>query len=513
MNTEPPHRILLSSEPAFRLGGWAVEPALRQMSNAGESRTIEPRVMQVLVALAKAKDRVIGRDALVDSCWSGRIVGETAINRVISLLRTLGAETDAFEIETITKVGYRLKAAEAASPEPMAKAEPDAIQSSWWASRRAIFGAAVGAVVAAAGGSAWWVASRRKPSAEAVRLTDHAMSSFVEYRGADLNPQILADLREAVRIAPDYATAWGGLALVFAGRYEVAPRAQRPDLAARVRSAAARALALDPKEPRASMALLGLSTAFGRWADYETQARSLLEPTHRHPIVVGSLGGVLQDVGRWRESAPLYDEVDHDLLTNPIGHCRYVMALWGSGQFDAAELAVADAVQRFPRHPATWSAQIRILMYGGEPDEAIRRAQDSNSRPPETTAGELVPLIAAAGAIRSGSTADAKAAIQLNLQALPAIRDVFGVTHRLAALGAKEDAFSILEGYFFRRGPWSGISPDQDRGEGGFWTPPLFEPPMRPLWQDRRFTNLTRRLGLNAYWDRTNSRPDFLGLI
>ena len=36
---------------------------------------------------------------------------------------------------------------------------------------------------------------------------------------------------------------------------------------------------------------------------------------------------------------------------------------------------------------------------------------------------------------------------------------------------------------------------------------------MRPLWQDRRFTNLTRRLGLNAYWDRTNSRPDFLGLI
>ena len=118
MNTEPPHRILLSSEPAFRLGGWAVEPALRQMSNAGESRTIEPRVMQVLVALAKARDRVIGRDALVDSCWSGRIVGETAINRVISLLRTLGAETDAFEIETITKVGYRLKAAEAASPEP-----------------------------------------------------------------------------------------------------------------------------------------------------------------------------------------------------------------------------------------------------------------------------------------------------------------------------------------------------------------------------------------------------------
>jgi hypothetical protein len=83
----------------------------------------------------------------------------------------------------------------------------------------------------------------------------------------------------------------------------------------------------------------------------------------------------------------------------------------------------------------------------------------------------------------------------------------------LAALGAKDEAFSILEGYYFRRGPWAAISPDQDRGEGGLWTPPLFEPPMRPLWQDRRFTNLTRRLGLKAYWDRTNSRPDFLGLI
>ena len=43
--------------------------------------------MQVLVALAAADGAIVGRDDLTRRCWEGRVVGEDAINRVISRLR------------------------------------------------------------------------------------------------------------------------------------------------------------------------------------------------------------------------------------------------------------------------------------------------------------------------------------------------------------------------------------------------------------------------------------------
>lgn len=66
--------------------------------------------MQVLVALFKARGAIVTRDDLIASCWSGRIVGDNAIQRTISRIRDLAAanEPAGFRLETIPKVGYRL---------------------------------------------------------------------------------------------------------------------------------------------------------------------------------------------------------------------------------------------------------------------------------------------------------------------------------------------------------------------------------------------------------------------
>ena len=66
--------------------------------------------MQVLVALARAGGEVISRDDLIAQCWDGRIVSEDAINFVIGQVRKLAALTEAFHLETIPRVGYRLLA-------------------------------------------------------------------------------------------------------------------------------------------------------------------------------------------------------------------------------------------------------------------------------------------------------------------------------------------------------------------------------------------------------------------
>ena len=99
--------IDLARSAPFQLGRLTVEPPLCRVSS-GE--TLEPRVMQVLVALARADGRVVSRDELIRTCWDGRIVGEDSITRVIGRLRRLAEARgeDAFFIETVPKVGYRL---------------------------------------------------------------------------------------------------------------------------------------------------------------------------------------------------------------------------------------------------------------------------------------------------------------------------------------------------------------------------------------------------------------------
>ncbi|HEX4157956.1 MAG TPA: winged helix-turn-helix domain-containing protein [Rhizomicrobium sp.] len=109
-------RVELAHEPDFALGRIEVRPSLRELAGEGWRETIDRRVMQVLVALARAKGKVVSRDDLIESCWDGVIVGDEAINRCISRLRKAAeASGNAFSIETLSRVGYRLKVAETAS--------------------------------------------------------------------------------------------------------------------------------------------------------------------------------------------------------------------------------------------------------------------------------------------------------------------------------------------------------------------------------------------------------------
>jgi len=105
-----PTTIDLASEPKFPLGGMEVRPATRELVVGGQTDLLEPRVMQVLVALIRAGGRILTRDDLLMSCWHGVVVGEDAITRVMGRLRRLadGIGEGQFKLETVTKVGYRL---------------------------------------------------------------------------------------------------------------------------------------------------------------------------------------------------------------------------------------------------------------------------------------------------------------------------------------------------------------------------------------------------------------------
>lgn len=128
----------LAQEPDFTLGDLAVRPSSREVEQGGGREVLEPRVMQVLVLLARHRGQVVSRDRLIEACWAGRVVGEDAINRCIARVRRLAETRGAFSIETIARVGYRLAVREApAQPAPdLATADPVEVpapkrRSSW----------------------------------------------------------------------------------------------------------------------------------------------------------------------------------------------------------------------------------------------------------------------------------------------------------------------------------------------------------------------------------------------
>ncbi len=125
----------------FALGPATVRPPTRELIGASGTVTVEPKVMQVLVALARADGRVVSRDDLVAQCWQGRVVGDDAINRIIGKLRrALDAAGGPARIENIARTGYRLivpaTAAEAPAASPAAAPARPAVTASGPAARR-----------------------------------------------------------------------------------------------------------------------------------------------------------------------------------------------------------------------------------------------------------------------------------------------------------------------------------------------------------------------------------------
>lgn len=103
-----------SRSSTFSLGEWLVHPQLNRLTRSGgEDVQLEPKMMDVLVRLARTPGDVVSREALIDAVWPEVFISESVLTRAIAgLRRALGddARRPRF-IETISKRGYRLIAA------------------------------------------------------------------------------------------------------------------------------------------------------------------------------------------------------------------------------------------------------------------------------------------------------------------------------------------------------------------------------------------------------------------
>ncbi len=108
----------------FRLGAFEVRPGLSLLRGNGYETRLEPKAMDVLLALAEVAPQALSRAALLETAWKGQIVSEEVLTRCIHQLRRAFGDNpkNPAVIETIPKKGYRLLL----TPEPVPPPSPPA---------------------------------------------------------------------------------------------------------------------------------------------------------------------------------------------------------------------------------------------------------------------------------------------------------------------------------------------------------------------------------------------------
>src|SRR5690242_54737 len=94
----------------LNIGEWWVDRTTNELGRGGDTVHVEPKAMEVLMALAGHAGEVVSREALLEAVWPGVVVGDEALTQsIIKLRKALGDNPRAPSyIETISKRGYRL---------------------------------------------------------------------------------------------------------------------------------------------------------------------------------------------------------------------------------------------------------------------------------------------------------------------------------------------------------------------------------------------------------------------
>lgn len=524
----PPGRHARADRADIGIGNTVIRPSTREVEGPGGRDSLEPRVMEVLLVLIDAGGALVSRDALIERCWGGRVVGEDAITRVISKIRRLseGVAAGDFTLETISKAGYRLHAAPAPGEPPTML--PPAITTR---RRRLAAGIAAAVVLAATG---WWATTlRHEPPAATARRNPAAATlpadpaaRDLEIRGRalvfegspDETRQGIGYLREAANLAPNDAEGWGGLAMGQVRSLAHTPLAGQPAVVLRIRDAAARALALDHHEALATAALASLEPTFGNWPNKDAVlSQALASARGNRTAVLFQRAQFLGAVGRTREALTLVEQASAMSPLLPWIQAVRIDLLATEGRLEDADRVAARAENLWPRDHRIWLTRYFLKLFNGRAGEALGMATNRAGWPEQGRPEDFALAAQAAQAFVSGSPATVDAVVAALARHLAVEPGYAEQAIRIAAaLGRTEPAFAFVDQAYLRaRSPWAPSRFDYTigfHGPGERNTAPLFAASSSRLWSDPRFMPAMERMGLAAYW-RQSVPPDFCARV
>lgn len=104
--------VTSTTQNEFQLGQWRVLPEQNCLIKGGQTKSIEPQCMALLIFLAKHQGQVLSRAQLLDALWKNVVVNENTLTKTVGMLRQ-ALEDNAKKpqyIITRLKKGYQLVA-------------------------------------------------------------------------------------------------------------------------------------------------------------------------------------------------------------------------------------------------------------------------------------------------------------------------------------------------------------------------------------------------------------------
>jgi len=119
----------------FTIGNWTVSPEMNCLERAGQTHRLEPKIMQVLLALADSPGDVVSKEQIFHRVWPDTFVSDEVLTRSISELRKAFEDNprESTYIQTIPKAGYRLVAPVTLPAEAKGRGKADKPARKTWA--------------------------------------------------------------------------------------------------------------------------------------------------------------------------------------------------------------------------------------------------------------------------------------------------------------------------------------------------------------------------------------------
>lgn len=396
------------TEGRIEFDAYAVDLEARELSCDGRRVVLQEKPFRLLVALLERPGQVVARAALCDALWPAgvHVDREAGLNTAVRKLRAALRQASGGgcePVETLTRVGYRLRASAArvvvperagASPPPQGAAPAPAPYRLRPSSRVLALALAGIVVIVVAAGLA---RLERKPQASPEPMPEGAelRGRYIEARsllaamGGDLS-RAEALLRSLVEAAPEFAPAHAylaeasaRLAMRSAGQQDLAAARQaarrarqldpRSAVAHRVQAMIAlnfdwdvgvagrrlaRALELDPGDPVNHLAAAALRSALGRHEAAIAAVRRAVDLDPDSMSIRSDAGYFLLRAGRFREAAAECEMVLRLDVDNAFARECLLAAYSAGGDVDAA------------RPQAT-----ALLQVAGAPDGEIEKAR------------------------------------------------------------------------------------------------------------------------------------------
>ena len=356
-------------------------------------------------------------------------------------------------------------------------------------------------------------APTRVPAGANPAAYDLYLRALAERRSPDSLAQrrAIAFLEAAVAMAPNFARAQAALSTALCHRIREATFADAPPAAfetatAAVHHAATRALAINPGEIEARLALLSLQPVTDTWASQDGILSDALVEAPTDLALLWYRARWLAGTGRLRESMDVYRQ-GYEL--NPLSPI-WMMAranglLMVDRDFEASERLAASAYGMARADPYIWHGRWSVLPPMRRFEEAWAMLAEAPESYGDTAADKTW--------IRAMENPNPE-----NLAAFLATESWEHRTHKfrvsnsipgMSFLGLYDAAFALLDTAMAELPPqrlwcmWNG----NNNGPG---TEQLFFNGMGGLRADPRFLPLCHRLGLCSYWSGSDQWPDFV---